>query len=134
MNLEKKIDIPKHHLPSCSTFPENPKIDFNSATRLQCLIRVHVLENTKRSFVALRPSILLLLFFLFFLTFYLELCTNSPQFKEEEIMYWKIRADALVTQFPSFNNLGYLDRTSAVASGHSPQGKHQNAPFIQVML
>ena len=87
--------------------PWSPKIDFNSATRLQCLIRVqvHVLENTKRSFFALRHSILLLLFFL---TFYLELCRNLkiPQFKEEENMSWKIRTDALVTQFPSFNNLG----------------------------
>lgn len=35
-------------------------------------------------------------------------------------MSWKIRTDALVTQFPSFNNIGKLDRTSAVAGGHTP--------------
>lgn len=58
---EKKIDIPKTPFTFQQHLPWSPKIDFNSATRLQCLsrVQVHVLENTKRSFIALRPSILL---------------------------------------------------------------------------
>ena len=38
-------------------------------------------------------------------------------------MSWKIRTDALVTPFSSFQYLGQLDRTSAVVSERAPMGK-----------
>jgi len=38
-------------------------------------------------------------------------------------MSWKVRADALLSPFSSFHNLGKLDRTSAVVSEHAPMGE-----------
>ena len=38
-------------------------------------------------------------------------------------MSWKIKADALVTPFCSFHNLGKLDRTFAVVSERAPMGE-----------
>ena len=38
-------------------------------------------------------------------------------------MSWKIRTDALVTPFSTFQNLGKLDHTSAVVSKRAHMGK-----------
>ena len=65
INRKKKVDIQKHHLPSCSIFPGllNP-FEFRDSALIFEQSLGFVLEikgvqtGTKVSFVALRPSIL----------------------------------------------------------------------------
>ena len=114
-NLKKKMDIQKHHLPSYSVFPgfiksiSIPRFGFNVWPEFRLCFGNQSSANTKWSFVALRPPILLFL-----------LLTNLFGYI---FLFWALqrfipRTKRICDANFFFHYFVKLDRTSAVVSVH----------------